>query len=391
MKRLLLQLVLVLVLVLDPVPAHAWGDRHGWHRSPTPTPTATPTPKPTATPSPQPSATPSPSATASITPTATPSPSATATATATPTPSATPLPGLTKAPQGAFYLLKSDAAISAKQSCWTNKSFGGVRLRMGATAIVQSAGKYDWSQLEEASRLATANGKQWSVGVQWGPSTPAFVGAKTYPLSNATSPLPWDPVLLAAEKEFIAAFGEKFADDPSLTGIILGGMGTNPGFESYVAKTSEDMALIGPDAAAQWNASCKEIIAAYAAAFPKTALLMAAGKPFAQEDAALTTLVDQAMAVWPNFGVMGCSLKKQSSIDYPPNALVNKYALTHPCGFQFVWNTGDAERVGGTLEEVCDVGLGLLRGRGFIEIYAVDGDTPANAAVISKINAALQP
>jgi hypothetical protein len=194
---------------------------------------------------------------------------------------------------------------------------------------------------------------------------------------------------VAVELQFIKDFGARYANDPNLTGVVIGGLGTNPGFESYVAKTADDMTAIGdPDAATKWTASCAQIRAAFAAAFPNRAHIMAAGQPLPNGDNLLKSLVDSQMALDPNFGVMCCSLKKDSSTSYMPNALVDAWSPTHPCALQFVANTSDP-RTGGTLAEVLPVGVALLHGRGDIEIYAADGDNPANAATIAATAAQL--
>ncbi|MBA3963111.1 MAG: hypothetical protein H0X40_14600, partial [Chthoniobacterales bacterium] len=205
--------------------------KYHWSPPPTPTPTATPTATPTPTP-PPPTPTPSPSGTPTPTPTATPSP----TPSATPTP--TPIPQGFTSPRGIFYLLGTDAPISSKQSCWTNPGVDGVRLRVSIGTLEPQAGVYDWTQLDAASALAQANGKQWTVGVIWGMACPQWVydaGAVPVTLADGVMPTPWDPVEMSAELNFINAFAARYANDPSLAGVIIGGLGQV--METYVART----------------------------------------------------------------------------------------------------------------------------------------------------------
>lgn len=296
---------------------------------------------------------------------------------------------------GIFYLLKANIPITAAQSCWTNKNISGVMMRQAANSIVtgrDTAGHLiiNWTNLDAAAALAKANGKLWAVAIQWGPETPAFVAVQWFAFSHDTSPLPWDPVLIAVEKEFLAALGVRFGADPNLT-IFMGGLGANSGIESYVAKTDADWDLIGdPDAAAKWIAGDQQIIDAYAAAFPRAALGMAAGVPFKGDSKSLNTLVDWAAAKYPNFGVYSFSMQETSNLGYPPNALVNKYATTHPCGFQAVAPSGDLATLTAALatgESLLKIGSG---GHGQIQLYAVDCDNAALSALISKVNTELK-
>lgn len=84
-------------------------------------------------------------------------------------------------------------------------------------SIEPADGVYDWTELDAASALAQANGKQWTVGVIWGIGCPQWVynaGAVPVALTDGVMPTPWDPVLLAKELCFIRAL-------PHATATIL--------------------------------------------------------------------------------------------------------------------------------------------------------------------------
>ncbi len=359
------------------LPSQAKGSHWRHKAPPSPTPTATPKPSPT------PSSTPTP------TPTLTPTP--------TPTPSATPTPppGSIQVPRGIFYLLSTDAPISSKQACWTNPSVHGVRLRVSIGSVEPQDGVYDWTQLDAASALAAANGKQWTVGVIWGMACPPWVytaGAKPVTLSDGIMPTPWDPVVLAKELAFLQAFAARYGNDPSLAGVMIGGLGQV--METYVARTPADSAILNPlGGVPAWIAAGQTLITAFAEALPNKSVILTAAVPFPIADSgddALNELGTWAAANYPNFGVMCASLSVDSSVFYPPNALISAYSLTHPCGFQFVSSSGDVSRLGGTLAQALTAGVSLLQGRGMIETYGVDCSDPGNAATLLAAGLALQ-
>ncbi|MBA3960356.1 MAG: hypothetical protein H0X40_00440 [Chthoniobacterales bacterium] len=330
-----------------------WYQPQGWfHHKPRPTPT--PAPTPTATPRHRPRHSAS--------------------------ESSTPASSLTKAPRGIFYLLKTDEPISEKQSCWTNPAINGVRLSVSIGSIEKRKGDFDWAQLDTAAALAKAKGKQWSVGVAWAPALPAWVGAKMYKFSTAAAALPWDPALVAAELDFIEAFGKHFAGDSNLAGVIVGGLGTGAdGFVTTVAKDADDIAALGSGGGApEWIAASQKIIGAYAAAFPHHAIMLVAANPFPNEYKSLATIGDWATSAYPDFGVIAPNLKMTSGVDDTPTALVNVYALSHPCGFQLA-----STDLGGTMPQVLGVGVKLLRGRGDIEVSGSACDDAANAEALT--------
>lgn len=365
-------------ILLD-MTGHGWGlykyvDWLGFLKSHLPSSGGSPSPTPTPTPPP---------------PTQTPTP----TSSPTVTPSATPIVTIRHA-HGPFYLLNPDDATTAERlmrnRAWNSTSCSGVRLRMGANQIVTAPGKYDWTVLMAASQRALATGKQWSVGIQWGPNTPGFVGAKWYTLSDGTqSPVPWDKNVLGAELAFIKAFGLQFASDPNLVEVVIGGLGTNNGFESYVAHNKADTdALKSAGGAGDWLGSCNSLAAATVAAFPNTAVVATIAHPWPGDDASLQSFVDTQMRLYPNFGAMDSALKALSDTHYLPNGLIDKYSPTHPCGFQFVASSKDS-RTGDFLTAL-NKGVDMLHGRGKIEIYAADADDPTKSALISGLKTQLQ-
>lgn len=287
-----------------------------------------------------------------------------------------------------------DTPITSKQPCWTQSVVQGVRLRISIGNVEPQDGVYDWSQLDAASALAQANGKQWTVGVVWGTSCPQWVydaGAKPVVLSDGVMPTPWDPVVLAKELAFLQAFAARYGNDPSLAGVMIGGLGQV--METYVARTTADSNVLNPlGGVAAWSTAGQTLISAFAEALPDKSVILTAAVPFPISDSgdeALLELGLWAAATYPNFGVMCASLSVNSDVSYAPNALISTYSLTHPCGFQFIANSGDS-RLGGTLTQALKVGKSLLQGVGMIETYVYDCNLPANAPALLAAGAALQ-
>jgi hypothetical protein len=268
-----------------------------------------------------------------------------------------------------------------------------VRLRVSIGTVEPQQGVYDWTQLDAASALAQANGKHWTVGVAWGVASPQWLydaGAVPIALADGVMPAPWDPVVIAAELDFIKAFAARYENDPALAGVIIGGLGQV--METYVARTPQDVALLAPlGGVPAWTEAAHTIIAAYAEALPRKAVMLTAARPFTTDegDDALTAVGSWAAATYPNFGVMCASLSVDSSIFYPPNLLISTYSQTHPCGFQFVASSGNS-RFGGTLSQGLTAGISLLQGVGMIETYGYDCDIPGNASALSAAGLSLQ-
>lgn len=217
-------------------------------------------------------------------------------------------------------------------------------------------------------------------------------GAKKVALSDGAMPTPWDSVLLAKELAFVKAFAARYGNDPSLAGVMVGGLGQI--METFVARTTADCNVLNPlGGVPAWVTAGQTLIAAFAEALPNKSVILTAAVPFPMSeggDDALNELATWAAETYPNFGVMCASLSVDSSIFYLPNTLISTYSRTHPCGFQFVSSSGDASRLGGTLSQGLTAGISLLQGPGMIEVYGYDCDNSANAAALLSASAALQ-
>ena len=112
----------------------------------------------------------------------------------------------------------------------------------------------------------------------WGVACPPGVytaGAKPVALSDGIMPTPWDPVLLTKELAFLQAFAARYGNDPSLAGVMIGGLGQV--METYVARTPADSAILNPlGGVPAWIAAGQTLITAFAEALPNKSVILTA-------------------------------------------------------------------------------------------------------------------
>jgi len=283
---------------------------------------------------------------------------------------------------------------------FTNAAVDGVRLRMGWNKIQPTLNSaIDWTEPDRAVANAKKNGKQIKLGI-------AFLAAESNPtgfeeagckmVQLSIGKIPWinDPIFLREAGKLIAALGTRY--DGQVTAVVMGGLGVK-NFESHIANNPEDMAAL--DAAGGldgWKNAVKEITQLYNNAFPNTRFVFTAGLPYNNKDgeAALREVIDfVAPKYGERFGLMNCALNAESGPNYPPNELVTKYAPTNACGLQFLTNcaTGfGGATCKGTLQQVLDKGVEILKGKGDLEVYPKDADNPANAQLFKDTSAKLK-
>ncbi|PZR77737.1 MAG: hypothetical protein DLM52_03890 [Chthoniobacterales bacterium] len=287
---------------------------------------------------------------------------------------------------------------------WANPNVSGMRVKTQWRYAQPNSGTYDWTGLDEALGLANANGKFLGLSVVAGLSTPPWVydaGATKYVLRDGTNgamPLPWEDAFLSRWTGFIRAMGVRYDGNPALRYVVISGLGQAT--ETYLAKTSADAtaltALGGPSA---WVRAAKQIIAAYAEAFPTTPFFMTMAIPFPSTDPrplhdtallAEQEVVNWAVATYPGrFGLMTASLNAHSATGYYPNLAIYNYHLAQPAGFQMLASNfqDGGVRNRGTLADCIAAGIQL--GGKFVEVYEADVDDPAQQGLLAAEDIAL--
>lgn len=301
-----------------------------------------------------------------------------------------------KTPHGIIYLLDDHFG---NELGFQNGSMDGVRFRTTWGIVQPDEATLNTVDIDRMLTNAAATGKTCGLSVATGISTPRFVfdaGAAQISVSSpkvGVMPPPWDPVALEKYIALVNQLGAKYDANPSLTYVAMAGFGQV--VESYLANTEADIAEF--DAAGgleAWIAGCKQIIDAHAIAFPTTAFVMTASRPYNNQDGlvALQTVATWAAMQYPGrFGLMNASLSASSSTAYYPNVLVQDYSDTNPTGLQFLTSSRGfgGHHLGGTVKKVLNVGLRLLPH--FIEVYPVDANDVQWAQTFKNVSRRLAP
>lgn len=299
---------------------------------------------------------------------------------------------------GVIYLLKADRADTpsrdlATQACWTNSHVDGVLLRTYWNKIQPRAGKIDWAFFDKGIALAAQYHKKLGLLVTAGVTTPDWVyaaGARQFAVSNRHNPnepavlhqpLPWDSVFKEKWGQVIREFGARYDSNPQVAYVVMGGSGRKA--ESFFASAPADVAAFNRiDGLASWKPAVKWITDQYAQSFRATPFLLDLGAPVpgAQGRAALAEVCEYGAKAYPHrFGVksdgLGANYDLASFGAKEVSALSGKTAV----GFQMsVPSKGKTNPQGRSLlADALKRGIGL--GAHFIEVYAVDCNSPLEA------------
>lgn len=124
----------------------------------------------------------------------------------------------------------------------------GILVRAGWSLVEPSPGEYDWSRVDQQLEAAEANGKHVSLAIVNGPESPdwlAGLGAEMFDYSfhkqTRSMPVPWDAVYLERWADFIASFGEKYANDDRISLVYITHSSAN-GFEMQLPFSPPDIA-----------------------------------------------------------------------------------------------------------------------------------------------------
>lgn len=293
-----------------------------------------------------------------------------------------------KRPHGLVYLLSKNPDNSHG---YTNAVMSGVRMRSPGWADIEPVeGVYGWALPDQAVANAKTHGKQIGISSPTLSEAPDWLQARRWTLpatdsgNEFTVVLPWDAAVQPALLAFIVAQCKHFE---GVDYIAMTGLGAR--LESFITPDPDDVGETMASGLQKWTDSCNKIIDTYAANLKCTPFIFTAAKPFdgRESAAALTALITAACKKYPGrFGVMNASLNANATTGYVPNKLVSDNALTNPCGLQFLTSSGGfgGHDLGGSVEDTIKAGIVLEKERGFIEIYALDADDPANVNMLTR-------
>lgn len=220
-------------------------------------------------------------------------------------------------PSGIYSLL--DGSIST-QSLLADEYVEGISIRGSWNLIEKTEGVFDWSRIDSMVALAGISGKQASIAIMPGTSTPEWVytkGARKFTFTDDNiyhstygqelySPMPWDDIYLTSWKKFIRAFGLRYKDNPVVSWVrITGPMNTTT--MDWTMQTKEDwdkyIGTVDEFSDARLIAAINEVTDIFAAAFPSKPLSIAVSRTKVTDDppylTAATEVTDYGFATYP--------------------------------------------------------------------------------------------
>lgn len=285
-----------------------------------------------------------------------------------------------------------------------NGSVKGISIRSAWNSIEPTEGVFDWTYVDSILSQVAAAGKTASITIIPGVNTPQWVyskGAVKFfftdsnpfsPTFGATlfSPMPWDPVFLAAWNQFITAFAARYNAHPAISWIrITGPMNTLTG--DWNLQSPNDWAKYAGTqnefSDAKLVAAVNRVIDSFAASFTAKPLSVAIGRTKVTDSPpfllAATAVANYGFTTYPKqFLIQSNGWDAQIpplDVQDPAMQLYKRYAPY--CGAQMVWSaTNDPGcRVNGGISPcnaVTDlngaVSLAKQYNVSFLEVYADD-------------------
>ena len=152
----------------------------------------------------------------------------------------------------------------------------GVLVRINWADIQPTATTYNWGLLDDQLALAEQYDLEVVLAIMNGPFAPAWLETEgavffDYPFRGITQslPLPWDATYLSEYSAFIAALGERYADEERISLIHITNATTNGLEMQYVFDpTTTNQFIAAGYTEAKLISSWQTISDAYASAFP---------------------------------------------------------------------------------------------------------------------------
>jgi hypothetical protein len=300
---------------------------------------------------------------------------------------------------GIMYLTRTDAAGDpihnlSKDPEWTNPYVQGVALRTTWDRVEPTEGNFYWDYLDQGMALAAIYGKNVSILIGAGVTTPQWVfdaGAYAFMVTEQFGvvepmPLPWDTVFQHKWSAFVQAFAARYGSDPNLVYVVMGGLSRRA---QFFVTTSADQAAMDAlavsqgytDGLAAWQRGAQFIINQYARQFPNVPFILDLAPPYPTSagSATLQSICNIGNEYYPGrFGVKADSL----AVNGPPvNSIaateVTLLSPTSTVGYQMGLPQNNSVNLGIALNRGIDFGAH------FIEVYPSDCNLPSDAQVLT--------
>ena len=276
---------------------------------------------------------------------------------------------------------------------WTNPNVKGFSIRMTWRTVEPSEGQFDFSTFDEAFALAAAHNKTLGLSLAAGSLSPSWVytaGAQqfsytTYGGQTGVMPLSWDPVFQKAWKTMVTALGNRYASNPALSYVMVGGMGRD--FESTQLLTASNTANFNAlGGLTLWTPAASKIAKFFTSSFPNTHVICAMNPPITGPGLTMMTLfVNGMLDAYPHqFGVACDSLSQVTQSVTTSVAYIQGESQDTTCGFQMA---SPSAELNGTLEAALQIGVGFRAQ--YIEVYSSDCALSSEQPALVEANTGL--
>jgi len=285
----------------------------------------------------------------------------------------------------------------------------GWLVRPGWDKVEPKDGRYDWRCIEDEIKTAKRLDKKITLTILGGPHAPTWLfdaGAKGFDYRfasryrrnarDARMPIPWDEIFLARWTSLIRAAGDRFGSEERIelvhvTGATQNGLEMHLPFGKLNQRRWEEAGYTPRKMIASW----KQIIDAYAEAFPNTPLDIDIHPVLGSCKVAEEVVAYGYGKLGKQFGVFGGWLNGKPAANDRRHArlhrIVEKYGKLSFADFQLIGNqTRQPERFAdGKLESA--INQGMRWGARYFEIWRIDAINPDLHPTLRTLAAKVQP
>jgi glycosyl hydrolase family 42 (putative beta-galactosidase) len=264
-----------------------------------------------------------------------------------------------------FYVMQGLHQTNVSDDVLNTPSLSGIHLRDQWQLLEPAPDTYSFTWLDGQIARAKSLGKQATLGIYAGTSSPAWLNV---PLVNGV-PIPWDPAVTAAHDGMVAALGAHYRDETDIAAVHISAPPTNQSLEMYFPDGLQSVpGYSDANIITSWDAA----IDAYSAAFPNNALVLDVAMVPDVGGAITNAVIDYARQVLgdrANF--IHCSLKATT----PPGAPIQQTIVGlrqdgARIGFEMVSPSTDVARFGGPFTDA--LAIGQAAGASWYQIYQAD-------------------